>query len=303
MGEAILRSLDVEAVAAIAAVALSRATGAVTTLRNPASIVGAERRNLVLRAVAVFPDGREKPVIAKATRAADYDCSRADAFAWSGFVKEWVATDMLTRVAPGRGHGAAFLAGDAAAGVMVLEDLGADRPSLVRPLLEGTAGEAADALTAWARALGRMHADAAAHEATSVEGLRRDFSSADPPIPDPGRFDTWWAGVADHHGGTVPEAERSAIAARLGAGGAWFSLVHGDPCPDNVLYVDGTARVIDYEFAERGHALWDAAHWRLGFPTCWCAGRVPPEVVARIELAYREELVRGTIGVPWTAHE
>jgi hypothetical protein len=45
--------------------------------------------------------------------------------------------------------------------------------------------------------------------------------------------------------------------------------------------------LIDFEYPRPGHALLDAAYWRMGFPTCWCAGQVPGGVRARVETAYR----------------
>jgi hypothetical protein len=68
--------------------------------------------------------------------------------------------------------------------------------------------------------------------------------------------------------------------------------VHGDPCPDNVLLVSGNFHLIDFEFAAPGHALFDGVYWRMGFPTCWCAGRIPDNVLARVEGAYRTQLGR-----------
>ena len=78
--------------------------------------------------------------------------------------------------------------------------------------------------------------------------------------------------------------------------------MHGDPCPDNVLLApDGTAKLIDFEFASPGHALMDAAYWRMGgFPTCWCAGRVPDSIADRIDRAYREILATA---VPFAADD
>lgn len=69
-------------------------------------------------------------------------------------------------------------------------------------------------------------------------------------------------------------------------------LTHGDPCPDNALIVDDGIRLIDYEFARPGHALLDGIYWRIGFPTCWCAGRTPDDVAERIDEAYRAEIAR-----------
>jgi hypothetical protein len=45
--------------------------------------------------------------------------------------------------------------------------------------------------------------------------------------------------------------------------------------------------LIDFEFARPSHALFDAAYWRMGFPTCWCEGTVPADVRGRIDRAYR----------------
>ena len=73
------------------------------------------------------------------------------------------------------------------------------------------------------------------------------------------------------------------------------ALVHGDPCPDNVLFAaDGRAVLIDFEFARPSHALFDAAYWRMGFPTCWCAGTIPTEVEHRIDLSL--------IHISWRLH-
>ena len=68
-------------------------------------------------------------------------------------------------------------------------------------------------------------------------------------------------------------------------------MAHRDPCPDNVLMTtNGTAKLIDFEFAAPGHALLDAAYWKMGFPTCWCAGHVPKAIGERIDRAYRSVL-------------
>src|SRR5262249_55898474 len=63
-------------------------------------------------------------------------------------------------------------------------------------------------------------------------------------------------------------------------------------CPDNVLLLGGRAHLIDYEWARPSHALLDGIYWRMGFPTCWCAGRSPADVLGRIDAAYRKEIAR-----------
>jgi hypothetical protein len=80
------------------------------------------------------------------------------------------------------------------------------------------------------------------------------------------------------------------LSSRLIDPGPWLTLIHGDPCPDNSLFVDERIRLIDYEFARPSHALLDGIYWRIGFPTCWCAGRTPADVATRVDAVYRIEL-------------
>jgi hypothetical protein len=96
--------------------------------------------------------------------------------------------------------------------------------------------------------------------------------------------------VARKIGGVPPAGELELLSSRLSDPGPWLTLVHGDPCPDNSLVVDGNVRLIDYEFARPSHALLDGVYWRMGFPTCWCAGRIPTEVAFSVEAIYRAEL-------------
>jgi hypothetical protein len=96
--------------------------------------------------------------------------------------------------------------------------------------------------------------------------------------------------VTDLLGGAPPANEIEAIAQRLSDPGPWLGLVHRDGCPDNVLLSDGRAHLIDFEFAGPGHVMLDATYWRLGFPTCWCAGRIPDDVISRMDRAYRDAL-------------
>jgi hypothetical protein len=91
-------------------------------------------------------------------------------------------------------------------------------------------------------------------------------------------------------GGAPPANELKLLSLRLSDPGPWSSLAHGDPCPDNSLIVDRRVRLIDYEFARPSHALLDGIYWKIGFPTCWCAGRVPADVESRIDARYRAEL-------------
>jgi hypothetical protein len=210
----------------------------------------------------------------------------------SGLAREWVATAYLSARAAGRQHGCALLAGDVEAGIVVFEDLGADLGSLVDPLLRGTAEDAERALMSYATALGRLHADTVgcrdAHHETFQSIFGRDHARR--PLSGGVENDVNLIGARIGH--EPPASELELLSSRLRDPGPWLSLVHGDPCPDNALLVDGSIRLIDYEWARPSHALLDGIYWRMGFPTCWCAGRTPVDVCARVDAAYRAELAR-----------
>jgi len=284
-----LVNVDTQEVIARAAEALSQAWGQTITFDLVQPISGDPRRNFIARAVAVGHSREGRPVIIKTTRSRHYDPEAEDALQSSGLVREWVATALVSARAPNRGHGSALLAGDVATGTLVFEDLGADLGSLVEPLLEGTAEAAEHALKLYATALGRLHADTVGCLEAHYETYRAIFGARRRPPPSR-RIEEEAAFVASKIGPAPPASELAALSSRLNDPGPWLSLVHGDPCPDNSLLYGDQIRLIDYEFAHPSHALLDGIYWRMGFPTCWCAGRVPADVAARIDLAYRAEL-------------
>lgn len=253
-------------------------------LGDAALLSADDRRNLILRAST--PSGS---VIIKATRDKDYRPLDADAFD-SGLVKEWVATAFLARHAPG--NAPAFLGGDAALGLIVLEDLGKSLGSLVGPLLDGPADAAERALVAYATAVGRLHADTLGCIDRHADFLRRDFPAA--TLKHPVGGESWRRSIVDKVvrllGDAPPAEDVDIIARRLSEPGPWLGLAHRDGCPDNVLLSNDRAHLIDFEFAGPGHVLLDATYWRLGFPTCWCAGRLPDRVIAAMDRAYRDAL-------------
>jgi hypothetical protein len=285
-----LRTLDIPDLVARAAAALSGASGGPVTLDHIEPLSNDQRRNFIARARATDGAGRVRPVIVKATRSPNYDPAADNALETSGLVREWVATAYIRDRAPSRGHGAALLAGDATHGLLIFEDLGSDLRSLVEPLLKGTAQEAERALGLYATALARLHADTAdcrdAHQAV----FGSIFGAGRPPRSPGRRVEAQADGVAAKLGGAAPASELALLSARLADPGPWQSLVHGDPCPDNALMVNGVIRLIDYEFAQPSHALLDGVYWRIGFPTCWCAGRAPIAVAQRVDDVYRTEL-------------
>lgn len=201
-----------------------------------------------------------------------------------------MACAFLANHARGRGHGAALLAGDVANGIMVFEDLGAGLASLADRLLEGSAQEAESALKVYAAALGRLHADTVGCLDAHHQAFESIFGSGRPRRVPGWRVEKEAELVGQRIGGIPPASELDLLSSRLLDPGPWLTLVHGDPCPDNSLLVADRIRLIDYEFARPSHALLDGIYWRMGFPTCWCAGRTPEDVAARIDAVYRSEL-------------
>jgi phosphotransferase family enzyme len=65
------------------------------------------------------------------------------------------------------------------------------------------------------------------------------------------------------------------------------ALLHGDPCPDNLLHTAGGGRFVDFENAAWGDGLVELAYLRIGFPTCWCALAPERPLLAAAEAAYR----------------
>ena len=285
-------SKEQERAVTCAAAALSRAWDAAVSLTDITALSDDKRRNLILRASAVRDGMPPRSVILKATRASDFNPAAANAFEASGLVKEWTATTFLAGDAPDKGHCPAFLAGDATRGLMVFEDLGADLGTLVGPLLEGSATTAESALLAYAACLGRLHADTLDCTDRHTAALHRAFPAVQALPPVGGK--TWRcqvvAKVLALLDGSPPEEEIATVAGHMAHPGGWLGLTHRDACPDNVVLAGSRARLLDFEFAGPGHVLLDAACWRMGFPTCWCAGRVPDAVATRMDRAYRDAL-------------
>lgn len=234
-----LRHLDLEDVINRATASLSQEWGVAVRFEHVQLLSKPDRRNLVARAVARDDNGRSQQVIVKATRASDYDPTSDKALQASGLVREWVATALISTSSPNGDHGAALLVGDIPGGILVFEDLGDGLASLVQPLLEGSADEAEAALTLYATALARLHADTVGcldtHHAMyqSIFGSSRRRGSLGWRVEPQANI------IAKAIGHEPPASELDLLSSRLSDPGPWQALVHGDPCPDNVLFRKG----------------------------------------------------------------
>jgi Phosphotransferase enzyme family len=187
-----------------------------------------------------------------------------------------------------------LLGADPAAGILVMEDLG-QGASLADLLLTGGRERAEAGLIGYARALGSVHAwtmqrapDPGAHPALErgPEWLTHIADGKEPFLAAAARLGLSAGGVA----GEIDEI--TATLRDTGNGG----LVHDDPCPDNVLLVDGVCRIVDFEGSGWGSVVLDAAYLLAPFPSCWCFADLPAEVAVPAVDAYRETLGAAGIG-------
>ena len=233
--------------------------------------------------------------VVKRPRAAD------DADARTGLLQERVGLQLLggmpgspapRLVGVGTGDGAE---------VLVLEDL-PPGPSVADALLGRDRDLAETAVVALAEAL----ADVAAWTRGRDDEHRRLRAEAGLDSDRPHR----WAELTSRGVAGLTEAatelgaavtdgledEAAAVVERLTGPGWWRGYVHGDACPDNAALVDGRLRLFDYEHAGFASVVLDASYVVAPFPTCWCFARIPADLSARAESAYRRRLVAG--GVP-----
>lgn len=229
-----------------------------------------------------------------------------------GLATEWATLEVLSAGAPVAPR---LLGGDADLGIVLIEALPADR-DLALSLLGDDPERAAADLVAYATALGRFHAEGAGAR-DALAAARRRLGVPDGP--------SWWAqkvaarreqfvglladaGAAGPAGagsgaGTGTDGTRDGIEADLDAvvrtldAGDHPGIVHGDPCPDNVLVVDGTVRLLDFERAGWGCVAMDAAYLLAPFPSCWCFAGPPPDVAEAAWDAYRR--AAGVGGPAW----
>jgi Ser/Thr protein kinase RdoA (MazF antagonist) len=183
-----------------------------------------------------------------------------------------------------------LLGADTDAGVVLMEDLGPG-PSLADSLLTGDCPRVRADLVSYAGALGSVHAWSM--------GRPRDPRLGTPPWPDAvarGKDAFLGAAVSLGLAAAAAGAEIDQLSLMLTDTG-YQGLVHGDPCPDNVRFLDGRCRIFDFEHSGWGAVALDASYLLAPFPSCWCFGRLPASVAAPAMAAYRSRLQAAGIGL------
>lgn len=257
------------------------------------AIVGAEDRPWISRVVLHgVPPGVPHTVIVKRSRDGGlFDADDPDhAQAW-GFFPDWVGLRFLSDldVSP------AYLGGDMARGVVVMDDLGT-APDLCH-LLHGQERETAEAaLLSYSHALARLHGGTAGRR----EAYLTAWSALVPQRPPPCVTDDLPDAVT--RATTVISAslgisfdaqvvqELEGVVAALRDPGPFLTYIHGDACPDNAVLTARGIRLIDFQSGGFGHCLYDAAYLHVPWPTCWCDADMPAHVVKNAEQVYRTTL-------------
>jgi hypothetical protein len=250
--------------------AASRALG--TALSEPEDL-GGSRRSVVLRVRTA--DGGT--VVVKA-----FGESRE---ARAAFVAE--ASGLRhTDLGPG------LLAVDAERRLVVMTDLGI-APNLADKLLGGDPAAAAEALTQWATAYGRLAATTAGRQA-ELAALRAEYGATGATAEE-----NWIAELArtlpevmTASGVAVPDGLDADIALAAGLHTDEYQVFSpGDICPDNHLLTPDGLRPLDFEWAVYHSVFLDAAYTRMPFSSCWCVSRLPEDLARDAELRYRAEIV------------
>lgn len=291
-----MSGVDLAPVVAAAERALSRQRSRNVRLGDVERLSEDDRRNLLLRC-RDLDGGPRATVIIKKVVADAYNPDDICSWDTTRFFSDWTGAEFLSAVLPVP-RSPLYYGGDRELGLFVLEDLGVHR-SLVEPLLDGDAASAESALLAFSSCLGSVHAGTAGHSATFealMRGRNAEARSFAPPLTGLGERFHMLRAALEGLGITCRTdflSEVALVSAAVETPGPFLSYVHGDPCPDNVFWNGSELRLIDFEFGGLGHALADAAYGRMMFPSCWCAHRVPTDLMVKMEAAYRTELVKG----------
>jgi hypothetical protein len=242
------------------------------------------------------PPGAPASVILKrATR--PYGATAAGAVDGSVW-QDWAGLRLLGDLSAGDPLAPRCYTGDQAAGLIVLEDIGAV-PNLRDALAGDDTAQAGQGLVQLFATLGKLHARTHGHQALFLN-IRATLGPYEPELDWyrhryaqlSWQFQDMLRQVqVEPAPGT--DADLATILDALRDPGPFLVYIHGDPTPANYLIAGGHSRLLDYEYGTYGHALLDGVQARMCFPSGPFVNRVPARIVCRAEVAYRAELARG----------
>lgn len=214
------------------------------------------------------------------------------------FLNDWAGAEFLSSLHLDSPISPYFYGGDPEQGFFVLEDLG-EHHSLVDPLLHGDPLSAESGLLKYYTCLGGLHAMTAGRSGEFEAMFSARFPGRQPFAEELLEIGTRMQkvrGLLDQlevPAGRELADEIGIVTGAVSLPGPFLAYIHADPCPDNLFDRGDRYRFIDFEWGHFGHALLDAVYPRMMWPSCWCAGRLPDEIIAKMENSYRAELIRG----------
>lgn len=281
---------------------LTRRTGAPVRLVDPVDL-GGSGRTIVLRVrVAENPFSLPRTLVVKQVRETsrkagariDFDVpdhSTVDV----AFLREAVSYQFATALATESRPGAALLAYDFDARLLVLGDLGDSTP-FASLLKNADPDTVTNSLMAMAQALGRMHAATVGREEDFTALLRRaEVAHCGDVVADQAAasLETVPTLLTEHLGIEVsPEVlDIAARAGKLFGGGRFRAFSPSDLCPDNIIVNDEGVRFLDYEWGGFRDATLDLAYALVSFPACLCSIDLSYERARAMTEAWRAEVV------------
>jgi hypothetical protein len=269
-----------------------------TTVGHPTQFTQVEfisergRRNLLLRCHCPSDTSLPSSLIIKKVEVSSYKPDDINSWDTLRFFRDWLGAQFLSTISDQYHHSPRFYGGDLNLGFIILEDV-PHHARLVESLLGSNRHQAERALLQYATCLAQLHVDTF-DRAGEFEALARAIApkaqfmreSVDIPTQQ----------YLLNSLGIQPESrwlhDLNMINEAMNYPGDFLAYIHADACPDNVLDTGEGLRLIDFETGHFGHAFIDIAYGRMMFPSCWCANRLPQNVVQQMENTYRAILVK-----------
>ncbi|CAM3694668.1 MULTISPECIES: hypothetical protein [Tsukamurella] len=265
---------------------LGRRVGTPVDLGDPEDL-GGSGRTLVMRARVLHNNPLlPRSVVIKQLRLVDHaDRDHAEAFA-----RESAAYKFATALPVDSRPGPQLLASDPEAKILVLQDLG-EGETMTDVLGRTPVVGASMVLSAWAQALGRMHAGTYGREIDlhTLARLEHTDSRNDPIAREAEKAVTAVAQAVGGAGETTGAVLDAAVA--LFTDGPFRAFSPSDVGPDNTHVVGGAVRFLDYEWAGFRDGALDIAYALLTYPDCTPEGHSTDHDSAILE-AWRSEIVR-----------
>lgn len=287
---------DLAAITTVAEQALSNSLNYQIKFQSIEPISQPGRWNLLLRCHIAARDGLPQSVILKKVEADPYDPANLADSNTKRFFNDWVGTQFLNTISCQAAHRPVLYGGDRRLGFLLLEDI-PHHSTLVEPLLGSDPVHAQTLLLQYARCLGQLHSNTVGYSSI-YDRLFKTVSGHNKPPPRVNYDEAIaqihrWLDFLEISIEPNFSQDLAHIFDTVTHPGPYSAYVHADACPDNILHTGKTVRLIDFEFGNFGHALIDAVFGRMMFPSCWCANRLPREIIMQMESTYRSELIQG----------